>query len=300
MSAGQRGQYPRRTLLQAFDRYEQDVSSTKRGENHEILRFTAIRRDFPELVAKVMHEITSSDLAAWRDARLKVVSKGTVQRDINLLRNVWSVAAREWKWCGESPWREMSKPGDNPARTVTWGWRQIRQIVRRLGYVTGQPPLLLQEEVAYLFLLGVHTGMRQSELCGLTKSTVDLNKRVVTLKVHKTVESVGERRVPIPRRAMKLIRVLHDNAKGDRLVRVKASSVDALFRKCKAQIGIEGLTFHDGRATAATLLARKRDPVTKNLLVDPLTLARILGHKNLAQLINTYFREGAESIAARI
>ena len=63
-------------------------------------------------------------------------------------------------------------------------------------------------------------------------------------------------------------------------------------RKCRGQIGIEGLTFHDGRATAATLLARRRDPKTKQLQCDPLTLARILGHKNLQQIIDVYYREG--------
>lgn len=54
---------------------------------------------------------------------------------------------------------------------------------------------------------------------------------------------------------------------------------------------IEGLTFHDARATALTHLARK---------VDALTLAKISRHKDLSLLSNVYYRETASQIAARI
>ena len=53
---------------------------------------------------------------------------------------------------------------------------------------------------------------------------------------------------------------------------------------------VEGFTFHDARATAITRLAKK---------VDVLTLARIVGHKNLSQLM-VYYRESAEDIAKKL
>ena len=297
--AGQRNQFPAKTLDQALKRYEDDVSCTKRGETWENRRFNALRREFPDLVGMVLHTIKTADLVKWRDKRLKTVTKGTVQREVNLLRNVWSIARDEWHWCGESPWKAMRMPGENPAREAVWRWQQIRAILRRLGYRTGQAPITMQEEVAFLFLLGLHTGMRQGELCGMAAATVDLEKRVITLTSHKTVESAGVRRVPITRRAARVLGVLAAGKAGA-LVKVEPASVDALFRKCRGQLGINGLTFHDGRATAATLLARRRDPKTKQLLCDPLTLARILGHKNLQQIIDVYYREGIADIAARL
>lgn len=297
--AGRRGQFPAKTLDQALTRYEEEVSSQKRGEDFELKRFAALRKHFPVLVAKVLHEITTGDLAKWRDARLKTVTKGTVQREINLYRNVWSIARDEWAWTGESPWKALRMPGDNPARVAVWGWRDARRMLRRLGYFTGRRPVMAQEEIAFLFLLGLHTGMRQGELCGMTSQSVDLVTRVVTLATHKTVESVGARRVPITRRAARVLAVLAEGKDGA-LVAVQPASVDALFRKCREQMGIQGLTFHDSRATAATLLARRRNPKTKQLLCDPLTLARILGHKNLQQIIDVYYREGIADIAARI
>jgi integrase len=68
-------------------------------------------------------------------------------------------------------------------------------------------------------------------------------------------------------------------------------SADALFRKYRDQLLIEGLTFRDTRATALTLLSRR---------VDVLTLAAVSGHLDLRTLREVYYRERPEDIAARI
>lgn len=290
--AGRRGAFPPKTLDQALTRYELEVSRHKRGKRAESMRFEAMRRDFPSLVAKVMHKITAADLSAWRDARLRVVSKGSVQRDINLFRNVWTVAAKEWQWCADpSPWRNLRMPGDNPARQRIVGWREARALLRRMGYRTGRPPTTKSEELAYLFLLGMQTCMRTSEMLGLTVDTLDLQARVARLDTHKTLEKAGVRFVPLPRRSARALGILAANATKGRLFTISAGSADALFRKYMAQLMITGLTFRDTRATGATLLARR---------TDPLTLSRVLGHMNLRELSDVYYRERPEQIAARI
>jgi hypothetical protein len=38
-----------------------------------VLRLNAIRKDFPALASKLISEVTTADVAAWRDARLAVV-----------------------------------------------------------------------------------------------------------------------------------------------------------------------------------------------------------------------------------
>lgn len=234
--AGRRGKFPSTTLDQAMTRYEEDVSSGKRGKDFEAKRFAALRVGFPELVAIPMHKITAGELSRWRDARLKVVTKGTVQRDINLLRNVWSVASREWGLCEDGVWKAVRMPGDNPARRATWGWRQIRLMLRRLDYRRGRAPMGPKEEIGYLFLLGLHTGMRQGELCGMTRESVDIARRVVTLESHKTLEAVGTRRVPITPRAARVLQVLIAATDSGPLVQAKPASVDALFRKDRKSV----------------------------------------------------------------
>ena len=64
-----------------------------------------------------------------------------------------------------------------------------------------------------------------------------------------------------------------------------------LFSTLHHELLIEGLTFHDTRATALTLLARK---------MDVLTLARISRHKDLNILMKRYYRETPEQISARL
>lgn len=293
--AGSRGQFPARTVREAFDRYELEVSSRKRGGPGEAKRFAAILRDFPELGGKVLHEVKTPDLVAWRDARLKVVTKGTVQRDINLLRNVWTVAADEWQWCGSpSPWRALGKPGDNPARTARVGWRDVKRIVRWLGYRTGRAPATKYQEVALAFMIALRTAMRAGEIMGLTREAIDLRARVVRLGSHKTVERVGARYVPLTRSGARLLGVLCA-VERPALWRIGSASLDALFRKARGSCLVgEPFNFHDSRAEALTMLARGR------YKVDVMTLAKISGHRDLKVLFETYYRESAAQVAARL
>ena len=64
-----------------------------------------------------------------------------------------------------------------------------------------------------------------------------------------------------------------------------------LFSKLTRQLMIEGLTFHDARATGLTHLAKK---------VTVLELAKISRHKDLSLLSNVYYRAKAEDIARLI
>lgn len=71
---------------------------------------------------------------------------------------------------------------------------------------------------------------------------------------------------------------------------VTTASMDAIFRKARDATMAGDLTFHDGRATALTMLARK---------YDILTLSRISQHKDL-KMLSRYYRESSAEIAARL
>lgn len=144
----QRGAFPRKTLREAMERYADEVSIRKTGERAERLRLEAFIRDFPDLAGKVISEVHTPDLGRWRDARLKRVSPGAVQRDINLIRNVFAVARDEWKWCGHSPFKGLRMPGENPDRIRRVQPVEVRRICRWLGYRTGRVETKLQEVAA--------------------------------------------------------------------------------------------------------------------------------------------------------
>jgi integrase len=225
-------------------------------------------------------------------ARLQTVKPATVQREANMVRNVFTVGAKLWRWCSlESPFKYLELPGKQPPRTRRVHWTEARRVLRRLGYITGKPPHNTQSQIAHAWLIALRTAMRSGEILGLTKGAVNLETRVVRLDKHKTQHHTGRPRfVPITKQAARLLRVLV-NAQNERLFTVTAASKDALFRRAVDQCGIVGMTFHDSRAEALTLLSRR---------VDLLTLQKISGHADINVLAASYYRESPEDVAARL
>ena len=268
------------TVQDGIDRYIKDVTSAKATAKQERLRLYAFLRDFPALAGMRLADVRTSDLVDWRDRRLKKVSAASVLRELTPLRHMFKLAGREWGWMPkDSPMDAMGKPAAPPPRTRRVTPSEIRRIVRPMGYVTRQAPASITEEVAWAFLVALHTAMRSGEVLSMGRSTVDLARRVVTLGRHKTARRVGVRQVPITRAAARLLAVLDKSASlagRDAYFTVSDASRDALFRRYVDGAGIVGLHFHDARAEALTRLAKR---------VDVLTLARITGHKDVRMLM---------------
>lgn len=282
------GAFPRKTFAQAMTRYVDEVSTHKRGARFEEHRLKALERDFPLLAKKALTDIGTDDLAKWRDARLKKVTRGSVQRDINLISHVFTVAINEWKWLGESPMKGLRAPGENPPRTRRIAPSEIKLIVRWLGYKTRKKPATKMQEVALAFMLSLRTGMRAGEILTLGADNVDMKRRVATVR-HKTQHLTGRpREVPLSRHAIRLLKPV---VKKGPIFTLTSASLDALFRKARDSLLINDLHFHDARADALTRLAKK---------VDVMTLARISGHRDLRILMDHYYRTTADEIAARL
>jgi integrase len=76
----------------------------------------------------------------------------------------------------------------------------------------------------------------------------------------------------------------------DSVFNLSASQIGSNFLKAKKTAGVSGFHFHDTRANAITMLAKK---------VGILDLARIIGHKDLSML-QVYYRESAQDIAKKL
>jgi len=270
-----------RTFKEAADHYVKTVSSEKPDPAWEQRRFNAFMAYFaPETP---LANITTAHLGLWRDWRMAGgedragVSGATVLREVNLLRHMFSLARDEWKWITSSPFTGLRMPEDGDPRTQIWRWQQIRRVLRadREGK-TG--------EVIKAFRIALHTGLRLKEVL---QGRYDAGRRVMVLGgavAGTRTKGAGTKRVevPVPRRAAKLFPAHFT---------VGPNEASTLFSKLTKQLLIEDLTFHDSRATALTLLARR---------MDVMTLARISRHKDLNLLLKTYYRETVEDISARI
>lgn len=269
------------TVADALERYAREVSPQKRGARWEWVRIEALCRD-PAFPAGVrLRDLTTQQLAAWRDARLAQVSAGAVLRDISLLSAVLETARRDWQWLTVNPLTDMRRPRMPDHREVVIQPRQVRRLLRAMGYSPTQPVRAVAQSVAVCFLLALRTGMRAGELCGLTWERVQADFCV--LPVTKTVP----RQVPLTRRALRLL----GRMRGYDPVLVfglTPQALDANFRKYRTRAGLVGFTFHDTRHTAATLLARQ---------IDVLDLCRMFGWASADQAL-TYYNPSASSIAA--
>ncbi|MHB9838483.1 tyrosine-type recombinase/integrase [Paraburkholderia terrae] len=288
------------TVADAMKEYWERVSPNKEGGRPEKLRLERFVRDFPKLAALQLSDFKTPHLAQWRDARLKgyvrpdgteadPVTGASVNREINLIRNVFTIAREEWQWMEHNPFKGLRMPPDGAARTRRVDpWKEVRPIVRWLGYRTGHAPETKNQEVALAFLVALRTAMRAGEVLSLGNGNLDLKRRVATIK-HKMQYLTGRpREIPLTRAAARLLQPVADR---EHCFTVASASLDTLFRKAKTALRIEGLHFHDSRAEALTRLSRK---------VDVMTLAKISGHKDLRLLQEHYYRETPEQIAARL
>ena len=202
-------------------RYQREVTPTKRGARWESIRLDAMLNMAELPLDMPVARIAPDDFNAWRAARLRSVSAGTVLREFGILSAVFETARR--------------------------------------------------------------AGMRAGELCGLQWSRVHAD--YCELPVTKTLP----RQVPITPKAARLIR----NMRGFDAVRVfgvDARTLDALFRRARANAGLAGFTFHDSRHTAATWLA---------LRINVLDLCKMFGWTDPKRAM-TYYNPTASEIARRI
>ncbi|MGD9662551.1 MAG: hypothetical protein AB7U63_14880, partial [Porticoccaceae bacterium] len=90
------------TLAHGLRHYQRVVSILKKGYEQERYRIAQLVRS--DLGKKLVHEITSVDIASYRDARLVssnaktggLISPATVRLEMSLLSNFFDLARIEW------------------------------------------------------------------------------------------------------------------------------------------------------------------------------------------------------------
>jgi integrase len=278
--AGKLGGVKDRPFSEIIERYRDEVSPTKKGARWERNRLNALLRD--PIAGVGVRELSTAHIGAWRDRRLTEVSASTVRRDWNLLSAACNTAVNEWKWLGSNPLKGVKKPPAPPDRNRVASDDEIARLIAASGYTEGILETSTAKSVA-AFLFAIETGMRIGEICNLTWSRVD----ACVAHLDKTKNGT-KRDVPLSSRAIEILRQL---PKSDLTVfGMTTQSVDALFRKVKTRAGVEDLHFHDSRHMAVTQLAKK---------IDVLELARMIGHKDLKQLM-VYFNPSASEIAKKL
>ena len=266
-----------------LNRYAEKVTPTKRNAYREINQIKRLGRD--SLSEILLPQLNEADITDWRDRRLARVSEATVRRDWSLLSSVCSIALKEWKWLEFHPMKNVRQPKSPPPRDRRISDEEIETLLYVLGYDRNVIPVTASSRIGAAFLFAIESAMRAGELVNLSWNRVDLKKQVAHLDKTKTVK----RNVPLSKEAVRILNQFK-NKDYDTVFGLNTSNLDALFRKAKKKAAIDNLHFHDTRHEAITRLAKK---------LNVLDLARMVGHKNLNQLL-TYYNESASDIANKL
>lgn len=267
------------TLKDAFDRYAREESPKRRGERWEVVRLERLSSD--KIADKRLADLEPADFAEWRDRRAKEVAPATVRREMTLMSSVLTTARREWGLISHNPISDIRKPASPPPRDRRVSTDEIDKLIK----AGGTDLTKAQARAVHAFRFAVETAMRAGEIVGLTDKAVDRNTRVATLPRTKNGTA---RKVPLSTAALGLLDELPET--DGPLFDLSSQQIDAMFRKARDKSEIEDLRFHDSRHEAITRLAKK---------VDVLSLARMVGHKDVKMLM-IYYNETAEELAQRL
>jgi integrase len=120
---------------------------------------------------RFVKEITPRLINDFKQKRITDgVKPSTINRDLATLRKAFNLALKEWEWVNYNPVSKVSMERENNKRDR---WLTDEEEQRLLSVC----PNWLQE----LVLFALNTGMRLSEILGLTWKGVDLFRRTVTV-----------------------------------------------------------------------------------------------------------------------
>ena len=153
-------------------------------------------------------------------------------------------------------------------------------------YVMGSDISTISGRVGMAFLFALETGMRAAEIANLCPWNVSVEKSTLQVVAGKTVAATRE--VPLSDKALKIIAGMR--AESGPVFGLSAMQISSNFILAKKSAGIDGFHFHDSRANAVTMMAKK---------IGILDLAKAIGHKDLAKL-QVYYRESMSDIAKKL
>lgn len=273
------------TLSELLERYLSERTPKKRGAEPEACRIRALMRH--PLAKRYVASIRCTDIAQYRDERLRKVSSGSVRRELSILSQVFEVSRKEWEIFVRNPVREVTPPEPNASRRrrLEPGTPDVASEENRLLSACRlcRNPYLLP-----VVKLAIETAMRQSELVGLKWENISFQRRTAFLPHTKNGDS---RSVPLSSEALKVLGNLPRSISGDVFPGLTTTAIKKAFNRATRRAEIEDFHFHDLRHEATSRLFE----VGLNIM----EVATITGHRDL-RMLRRYTHLKAEDLAKKL
>lgn len=248
-------------LADLIPRFQQETAPMRPSGKTEALRLNNLLRH--SISSIPIASLTSSNLADYRDARLKDVATNTLVRELGVARCVVRTAIEDWGHNIPNPFEsfKLKRRPDQRCRRVT------DDEMQRLLKTPCRSPYT--KDVAGF---AMETAMRLGEILALSWKDIDLEKGLITVRTSKN--GYG-RIVPITPKAhdilVKQVRI------SSVVFPVKIETLKLSWRRLVRRAGLTDLRFHDLRHEAISRLLEKG-----------LTLpeaASISGHRTASMLL---------------
>ena len=274
------------TLAELLDRYENEITPQKRGAAMERSHLKVIGQD--PIARCFVARITGRELTAYKNRRLAVVAGSTLNRELNVLSHVFTVAAQEWHihlpW--GNPVRLLSRPRVNDKRDRRLVGDELPRLLTAAQAYGGSAPQTAGH-IGPIIIWAIETAMRRGEIAAMRWEHLDRKARVLLIPETK---NGTPRRVPLSTAALVVLDGLPRRIDG-RVFAMHTGSISRAFAEACKAAGIEGLTFHDLRHEATSRLFEKG--------LNPMQVAAITGHKSL-QMLKRYTHLRAEDLVGML
>ena len=233
------------SLKTLLERYEREGVPKKRTTGDKYLISNIMKHDF---VNKVLSHISSSDIAKFRDDRLKNVSGSSVNRELSIISDCIKKAINEWGcYVSENPVKPSLRCEENPSRTrrLEAGEYEKLMVACRKSRSFWCP----------IIDFAIHSAMRRGELLRITWDMVHLDRKFITLPPEIT-KTNKVRNVPLQPHAIEILRKLPRSLDG-RVFPIGIKNFERSWRKICRRAGVKGLRWHDLKREAVSRLFEK-------------------------------------------
>lgn len=284
------------TLGEVLARYKNEVTSAKKSADIEVGKINAILRE--PICQLKMSILTGTDIASWRDRRLKDVKGATINREMAIVTHAIEIARKEWGINIPNPCKLVRRaPASQP--------RNRRLVGTEFSYLMNALAVTKNRFVKPMVIMAIESAMRRGELLSLEWENVDLEKRTAFLPFTKNNDS---RYVPLSSVAVSLLgslpRTENKHVFPITMETFKQAYVRSVDRAKSQYIAdckkngivpnekfMTNLRFHDLRHESASRFFE--------LGLNVMEVASITGHKSL-QMLQRYTHLRAEDLANKL
>lgn len=304
------------TVAAYLDRWLEAATPTVKPNTIDRYRRIVERKINPALGSILLNKLSP---LAIQDFYADLLAGGLSSSTVSLYHGVLHRAldqAVKWRLIPHNPANAVDAPRPNPPEMQTWTAEQAR------AFLVGTA----SDDLAALYVLALHTGMRRGELLGLKWGDIDVERG--TLAVRRTLvkgpggltfgtpkTSAGKRSIALPGPCVAALRshraaqaarrlqlgpawqdggMVFDRGEGSPL---PPTTLGYAFQHWRKVLELPRIRFHDLRHTAATLMLANGE--------HPKIVQERLGHSDISMTLNRYShvsmdmqREAADRLAA--